>query len=112
MLSCLPALNPAFLARAAPEMARAAGQGAQLQAALGQGDDLDIYCFQEPPQRPISPPSIPLIPSLSFPFPTHSVLSSERNSQPLYFSKTHIPPAELTSYDTNIKLCRSIHPIL
>ena len=55
MLSCLPALNPAFLARAAPKMARVAGQGAQLQAALGQGDDLDIYCFQEPPKGPSAP---------------------------------------------------------
>lgn len=49
---------PGFLMRAPGELACAEGQGAELQAALEQGDDLNTYCCQEP-QKGASAPHIP-----------------------------------------------------
>lgn len=107
--SRLLALYPSFSGNSSPRNGLFGGSWckAELQAALGQCVDLNIYCSQEPQKGPLAPKHLPLPPSLSSHFLTHSVLSSRRNSQPPCFSKTHIPLGELTRDGTNSKMCRT-----
>lgn len=63
------------------------GPCGNLEAALGQGNFINIYCFQEIQKSPQAPkPLLLFSPILAFPSLTHNALSSKINSCPMYFS--------------------------